>query len=149
MAGSNETNPNLQKASSSKKSKNSGKSGKGKKRVQFAEEHSSKRQRIEEDYSEYRPGPLETVSPAFENRNPYLSHGIFVDLEKLEALGYDLSAHLQKYMTWLGIQNEYNVQVLRVFCESLTAKAKYKDISKNTNAIGLGRLQGHHQRKNH
>ena len=59
-----------------------------------------------------------------------------MDLEKLEVLGYDLSAYLQKYMTWLGIQNEYNVQVLRVFCESLTAKAKYKEISKNTTAIG-------------
>ena len=103
MAGFNETNPNLQKASSSKKSKNSGKSGKGKKRVQFAEEHSSKRQRVEEDYSEYISGPLEAVSQAFENKNPYLSNGIFVDLEKLEDLGYDLSAYLQKYMTWLGI----------------------------------------------
>ena len=62
MAGSHESNPNLQKASSSKKSKGSGnsgnsgksgKSGKNKKRVQFAEEPSSKRQRVEDDYSEY------------------------------------------------------------------------------------------------
>ena len=136
MAGSNETNSILQKASSSKKSKSSGKSGKGKKRVQFAEEHSSKRQRVEDDYSVYLSGPLEPVSPAFENRNPYLLHGIFVDLEKLEVLGYDLSAYLQKYMTWLGIQNEYNVQVLRVFYESLSAKAKYKNISESTSAIG-------------
>ena len=80
--------------------------------------------------------PLETVSPAFENRNPYLSNGIFVDLEKLEVLGYDLSAYLQKYMTWLGIQNEYNIQVLRVFYESLSAKAKYKNISEKISAIG-------------
>ena len=142
MAGSYESNPNLQKASSSKKSKGSGKSGKSgdsgkrKKKVQFAEEPSSKRQRVEDDYSVYISGPLETVSPAFENRNPYLLHGIFVDLEKLEDLGYDLSAYLQKYMTWLGIQNEYNVQVLRVFYESLSAKAKYKNIGDNISAIG-------------
>ena len=119
MAGSHESNPILQKASSSKKSKGSGKSGKSgdsgkkKKRVQFAEEPSSKRQRVEDDFSEYRTGPLETVSPAFENRNPYLTNGIFVDLQKLEDLGFaHLNDHLQKYMCWLGINNEYNVQVL-------------------------------------
>ena len=145
MAGSNDSNPNIHKASSSNKSKHpeksghsgkSGKSGKHKKRVQFTEEPSSKRQRVEDDFSVYLSGPLEPVSPAFENRNPYLSNGIFVDLEKLDVLGYYLSAYLQKYMTWLGIQNEYNVQVLRVFCESLTAKAKYKEINRDTSAIG-------------
>ena len=97
MAGSHESNPNIQKASSSKKSKVSGKSGdsgKRKKKVQFAEEPSSKRQRVEDNYSVYISGPLETISPAFENRNPYFLNGIFVDLEKLEALGYDLSTYL-------------------------------------------------------
>ena len=75
MAGSHESNPNIQKASSSKKSKHSEKSGqpgvsgksgkKHKKRVRFNEEHSSKRQRIEDDPSVYLDGPLEAVSPAF------------------------------------------------------------------------------------
>ena len=82
-------------------------------------------------------GPLEAVSTAFENKNPYLTNGIFVDLKKLEDLGFaHLNDHLQKYMGWLGISNEYNVQVLRVFYDSLSAKAKYKKIDKNMSAIG-------------
>ena len=90
MAGSSESNPNLQKGSSSKKF---GKSGKRKdKQVRFAEEPSSKRQKApEDDYSEYRSGPLEAISKAFENRIPYLNNGIYVDLEKLRDLGYDLT----------------------------------------------------------
>ena len=139
MAGSNEINPNLQKASS-KKSKVSGKSGdsgKKKKRVQFAEEQSSKRQRIEDDLSVYVDGPLEAISPAFENKTPYFTNGIFVDLKKLEDLGFaHLNDHLQKYMCWLGINNEYNVQVLRVFYQSLTAKPKYKKVTEQVSAIG-------------
>ena len=145
MAGSHESNPNIQKASSSKKSKHpeksghsgkSGKSGKQKKRVQFAEEPSSKRQRVEDDFSVYLSGPLEAVSSEFEYTKPYLTNGIFVDLELLEKLGFDLSSHLQKYMSWLGIKNEYNVQVLWVFYQSLTAKPKYKAISETESAIG-------------
>ena len=93
MAGSSESNPHLQKGSSSKKS---GKSGKGKgKRVQFAEEQPSKCQRVQEDdYSEYRSGPLEAVTQAFENRVPYLNNGIYIDLKKLADLGYDLAEYL-------------------------------------------------------
>ena len=86
--------------------------------------------------SVYRDGPLEPISPAFEQRSPYLTNDIYVDLETLKNLGYDLTDHLGRYMNWLGIQNEYNVQVLRVFYESLTAKAKYKNISKDKTAIG-------------
>ena len=109
MAGSNESNPHLQKASSSKKS---GKSGKRKdKQVRFDEEPSSKRQKApEDDYSEYRSRPLESISPAFKNRNPYLNNGIYVDLKTLADLGYDLTEYLEKYMNWLGLQNDYNRQ---------------------------------------
>ena len=107
MAGSHESNPIFQKASSSKKSKGSGKSGDSgikKKRVQFAEEPSSKRQRVEDDPSVYKDGPLEAVSPAFENTKPYFNNGMFLDIEKLENLGFaHLKDHLQKYMCWLVI----------------------------------------------
>ena len=34
-------------------------------------------------------------------------------------------------MCWLGINSEYNVNVLRVFYQSLTAKAKYKKVTDN------------------
>ena len=101
MAGFHESNPNTQLATSSKKSGHhvkSGKSGqhdqsgkKHKKRVCFSEEHSSKRQRVEDDPSVYIDGPLEAISPAFENKNPYFNNGIFVYLKKLEDLGF---AHL-------------------------------------------------------
>ena len=159
MAGSHETNPNVEKTSTSKKSKSksghyghsrSGKSGKSQeqqehsgqhheqyskkkwtKRVQFSEEPSSKRQRVEEDDPlVYRDGPLEAVSGKFENAKPYFTYGIFVDLDKIEELGFaHLRVYLQKYMCWLGINNEYNNNVLRVFCQSLTAKAKYKMVN--------------------
>ena len=134
MAGLSESNPHHQKSSSSKKS---GKSGKGKgKRVQFAEEQPSKCQRVQEDdYSEYRSGPLEAVTQAFENRVPYLNNGIYVDMEKFANLGYELSDYLEKYKNWVGLQQEYNVQVLRVFFESLTATVKVKDMSKKKSEI--------------
>ena len=135
MAGSHETNPNTKKSTSSKKHKSkSGKSGhhksrksrqheqsgdsgkKHKKRVQFAEEPSSKRQIVEDDPSVYIDGPLEAISPAFENKNPYFNNGMFLDMEKLENLGFaHLKDYLQEYMCWLGINSEYNVNVLRVF----------------------------------
>ena len=55
---------------------------------------------------------------------------MFVDLDKIEELGFaHLSVYLQKYMCWLGINNEYNINVLRVFYQSLTAKPKYKLIN--------------------
>ena len=134
MAVSSETNPNPQKASSSKKS---GKSGKRKeKQVRFAEEPSSKRQKApEDDYSEYKSGPLEPISQGFENRSLYLNNGIYVDLGKLADLGYDLSDYLEKYMNWLGLQQEYSVQVLRVFYESLTATVKLRDITQKKSEI--------------
>ena len=158
MAGSHESNQNIEIASASKKSKTgksghsrSGKSGQSqeqheqsghqvehskkkgkKKRVQFSEEPSSKRQRVEEDDPlMYRDGPLETVSSKFETAKPYFSHGMFIDLEKLEELGFGhLREHLQKYMCWLGINQEYNINVLRVFSQSLTATVKYKKVDR-------------------
>ena len=159
MAGSHESNPNIGITTSSKKSKSkSGHSGhsrsrksrksqeqqehsgqhheqhskkKGTKRVQFSEEPSSKRQRVEEDDPlVYRDGPLEAISGKFENAKPYFTYGMFVDLDKIEELGFaHLRVYLQKYMCWLGIKNEYNINVLRVFCQSLTAKAKYKMVN--------------------
>ena len=39
-------------------------------------------------------------------------------------------------MNWLGIQNEYNVQVLGVFYQSLVAKPKYKKVTEQVSAIG-------------
>ena len=155
MAGSHETNPNPEIATASKKSKSksgksghhskSGKSGqsgqsglqqehskrKGKKKVKFSEEPASKRQRVEEDdLLEYRDGPLEAVSSKFETVKPYFNQGMFIDLEKFEELGFGhLREHLQRYMCWLGINNQYNINVLRVFYQSLSAKAKYKTVN--------------------
>ena len=159
MAESHETNPNTEIATASKKSKSksgksghhskSGKSGqvhehsgqsgpqqeyskkKGKKRVRFSEEPSSKRQRVEEDDPlAYKDGPLEAISSKFENTKPYFTNGMFVDLKKFEELGFEhLKGHLEKYMCWLGINNEYNINVLRVFSQSLTAETKYKKVN--------------------
>ena len=115
MVGSSETNPHTSTAKSGKR--------KGK-HVQFAEEPaSSKRQRIEEEdnMSIYRDGPLEPISPAFEQRSLYLTN---VDLDILKNLGYDLTEHLGPYMNWLGIQNEYSVGVLRAFYQSLRHTVK-------------------------
>ena len=82
-------------------------------------------------------GPLEAISPAFENTKPYFSNEIYVDMKKIEDLGFaHLKDHLQKYMCWLGISNEYNVQVLLVFYQSLIAKAKWNTISETESAIG-------------
>ena len=92
MVGSSETNPHPSTAKSGKR--------KGK-QVQFAEEHaSSKRRRVEEedDVSVYRDGTLEPISPAVNQRSPYLTNGVFVDLKILKELGYDLSEHLGPYM---------------------------------------------------
>ena len=145
MAGSHESNPNTELVTASKKSKTgksghhkSGKSGqqhehsgkKSKKSVRFSEEPSSKRQRIEDDPSVYKDGPLEAVSSQFEKTKPYFTNGIFVDMKKVEELGFGhLKEHLQKYMCWLGINRQYNINVLRVFYQSLTAKAKYKTVN--------------------
>ena len=121
MVGSSETNPNPFSAKSGKR--------KGK-QVQFAEEPtSSKRQKVqdEDDLNIYRSGPLEPISPAFEHRNPYLTNGIYVNLKTLQNLGFDLSDQLGKYMNWLGIQNEYSVNVLRVFYQSLSARVKRRE----------------------
>ena len=186
MAGSHESNPVTQKASSSKKHKSksrksshkhSGKSGhheepqelrevsgqsqghdenvqgqpgtsgrieqlvvseqerdaqrKGKKKkVEFAEEPSSKRQRVEEDDpSVYRDGALENVAAKFEISIPIFNHGLFIDLNKTDELGFPhLRPYLERYMPWLGINQDYNVNVLRVFCQTLTGKAKFKKV---------------------
>ena len=85
---------------------------------------------MEEDPLVYKDGPLETVSSTFENIKPYFTNGLYVDLKKIEDLGFGhLKEHLQKYMCWLGINKEYNINVLMVFCQSLTAKAKYKKVN--------------------
>ena len=132
MAGSSETNPNPPNPNSS-----SAKSGKRKdKQVQFAEEPPhSKRQRIQDDLSEYRFGPLEPISPAFEHRTPYLTNMIYVYLEILQKLGFDLTDILGKYMNWLGIQNDYNINVLRVIYQSLSAKVKRKEVSQKESLV--------------
>ena len=63
----------------------SGISGKKhKKRVQFSEEPSSKRQRVEDDPSVYKDGPLEAVSSKFEQTKPYFTNGMFIDMKKVE-----------------------------------------------------------------
>ena len=105
---------------------------KGKKRVQFREESPSKRQRVEEydDPRVYRDGALEAVSSKFETTKPYFNTGMFIDLDKIDDLGFPhLRPFLEKYMPWLGINQEYNINVLWVFCQSLTAKAKYKKVN--------------------
>ena len=74
---------------------------KGKKKVQFSEEPSSKRQRVEEDDPlVYRDGPLETVSSKFETAKPYFNTGMFIDLDKIDDLGFPhLRSFLEKYMS--------------------------------------------------
>ena len=103
---------------------------KGKKKVQFVEEPSSKRQRVEEDDPTiYRDGPLEPVASKFETIKPYFNNGLFIDLGKIDDLGFPhLRPYLEKYMPWLGIKQDYNINVLRVFCQSLTGKVKYKKV---------------------
>ena len=105
--------------------------GKGKKKkVQFAEEPSSKRQRVEEDDpTVYRDGALEPIAAKFETSVPYFNHGLFIDLEKIDELGFPhLRPYLEKYIPWLGINHDYNVNVLRVFSQSLSGRAKYKKV---------------------
>ena len=52
----------------------------------------------------YKDGPLEAVSPTFENTKPYFNNGIYVDMKKIEDQGFaHLKDHLQEYMCWLGI----------------------------------------------
>ena len=89
---------------------------KGKKRVKFSEEPSSKRQRVEEDDPlVYRDGPLEAVSSKFETLKPYFNTGMFIDLAKIDELGFPhLRPYLEKYMPWLGINQDYNINVLWV-----------------------------------
>ena len=101
-----------------------------KKKVQFAEEPSSKRQRVEEDDpTVYRDGALESVAAKFETSIPIFNHGLFIDLNKIDELGFPhLRPYLERYMPWLGINQDYNVNVLRVFCQSLTGKAKFKKV---------------------
>ena len=85
-----------------------------KKKVQFAEEPSSKRQRVEEDDpTVYRDGALESVTAKFETSTPIFNHGLFIDLDKMDELGFPhLRPYLEKYMPWLGINQDYNVNVL-------------------------------------
>ena len=65
-----------------------------------------------------------------ENAKPYFNTGMFIDLNKIDDLGFPhLREYLEKYMCWLGINQEYNINVLWVFCQSLTAKAKYKKVN--------------------
>ena len=56
-------------------------------------------------------------------------------MSTLADLGYDLTECLEKYMNWLGLQNEYNVNVLRVFYVSLTATVKVRDITQRKSEI--------------
>ena len=67
-----------------------------KKKVQFAEEPSSKRQRVEEDDpSVYREGPLEPVAAKFETSTPVFNHGLYVDLDRVDDLGFP---HLRPFL---------------------------------------------------
>ena len=85
-----------------------------KKKVQFAEEPSSKRQRVEEDDpTVYIDGALEPVASKFETVQPYFNHGLFIDLAMIDELGFPhLRPYMEKYMPWLGINQNYNVNVL-------------------------------------
>ena len=101
-----------------------------KKKVQFAEEPSSKRQRVEEDDpSVYREGPLEPVAAKFETSTPVFNHGLYLDLDRVDDLGFPhLRPFLERYMPWLSINQNYNVNVLRVFCQTLTGRAKFRKV---------------------
>ena len=77
----------------------------------------------------YRDGALEAVSSKFETIKPYFNQGLFIDLDKIDDLGFPhLRSYLEKYMPWLGIKQDYNINVLRVFCQSLFEKVKYKKV---------------------
>ena len=77
----------------------------------------------------YRDGPLEAVSSKFETVKPYFNNGLFLDLAKIDELGFPhLCPYLEKYMPLLGIKQDYNINVLRVFCESLSGKVKHKKV---------------------
>ena len=113
-----------------------------KKKVQFAEEPSSKRQRVEEDDpSVYRDGALENVAAKFETSIPIFNHGLFIDLNKIDELGFShLRPYLERYMPWLGINQDYNVNVLRVSVSLSQAGLSSKRLmgkSKSTNSPSL------------
>ena len=77
----------------------------------------------------YRDGPLEAVSSKFETVKPYFNNGLFLDLAKIDELGFPhLRPYLEMYLPWLGINQSYNINALRVFCESLTGKVKHKKV---------------------
>ena len=83
----------------------------------------------EDDPRVYRDGPLDAVSSKFETIKPYFNNEMFIDLAKIDELGFPhLRPFLEKYMLWLGNNQEYNINVLRVFCESLTGKVKHKKV---------------------
>ena len=72
---------------------------------------------------------MEAVSSKFETVKPYFNTGMYLDLDKIDELGFPhLRPFLEKYMPWLGINQEYNINVLLVFCESLTGKVKHKKV---------------------
>ena len=69
------------------------------------------------------------MAAKFETSIPIFNHGLFIDLNKIDELGFShLRPYLERYMPWLGINQDYNVNVLRVFCQSLTGKAKFKKV---------------------
>ena len=48
----------------------------------------------------YRDGPLEAVSSKFETVKPYFNTGMFIDLDKIDELGFPhLRPFLEKYMS--------------------------------------------------
>ena len=72
---------------------------------------------------------MEAVSSKFETVKPYFNTEMYLDLDKIDELGFPhLRPYLEKYLPWLGINQEYNINVLRVFCESLTGKVKHKKV---------------------
>ena len=112
------------------------------KKVQFAEEPSSKKQRVEEDDpTVYRDGALEPVAAKFETSILIFNHGLFIDLNKIDELGFPhLRPYLERYMPWLGINQDYNVNVLRVSVSLSQAGLSSKRLmgkSKSTNSPSL------------
>ena len=72
---------------------------------------------------------MEPVASKFETIKPYFNNGLFIDLGKIDDLGFPhLRPYLEKYMPWLGIKQDYNINVLRVFCQSLSGKVKYQKV---------------------
>lgn len=65
-------------------------------------------------------GALETPYEKMADRIENDCTAIFIDLEYLKNWGYNLDEWLEPYASWLGINDEYDLEVIRVFYSNLS-----------------------------